>query len=824
MITIPACCFSFICIMFVASRWLIEIFSLNAILFGCDNDYEYNTASYLPVRYGSETKTKISANENDSASPPSCSFDGDMSGLCHWGHMLVPTAPADLATALDAICRVNAEQDADHHDPASGTNLFFSSCRSRDVKENCPLQVVKWQTTIPDALLLPSHKEWNRQQHALHGNTLTSTAPKAKAKSATKTITTTTTTTDEAPEVTPAPKPKPPPPAPKGPGRPKSKPKEAAKPKPEAPKPKPEAPKPKPKQSTTAKPKPPISTADDAEKDRILEFQQLASDNNLTFPILDYPGAQPEDIDKLVQDFYFDLVTQYIELGQERITVIQSLRDNRDRVTAFLEAAADLETTKGIVLHPYDERYFKELGSLSGKGIGRFVTMPQNEFDSMFSALNTLPAQPQPKSQPTEPPKSDNTKPVNLEGQPDTGIFNLNATLKFESSDIQYEPNPDEQVRQRCQGKQPSMPSKLPDSANTEAYTSFRKEIKGWLKISAEDGFSQTKVLQVLVTAFPAALKTRILNNYKNFPSDVSVAQLFAFTDSEFRLDHDKESKLAVKEFKNISRGKSEPLTVFLNHYDILFKRAQHFGFVPDTEIASDLLIAADISPVQRTDLLSKWEDEKLSKHQDSPFSWKDQLQFYFSYLRQLGRSVDLAFAAKPSAKVAAVQDQAVAAAKPVPKRRPRSRSRGRGKGDSAAVATEPAQAPPPPLPAVKTEPPSNVAPPYFPPGSIQPADAAALMMSVLSLHDSGQGKGNPWHSNFSNFGFGKGKDGKGKGKSKHGKAKTKTKNWPTANVHPNPIPPTNWGKSPGDWRCKSCQACNWAARTICYFCSQPKT
>ena len=61
---IPACCLLCI-VMFVAFSWMTEVFSLKIILYGCDYNNDNDSNSYLAVRYGSETMTKISADEND---------------------------------------------------------------------------------------------------------------------------------------------------------------------------------------------------------------------------------------------------------------------------------------------------------------------------------------------------------------------------------------------------------------------------------------------------------------------------------------------------------------------------------------------------------------------------------------------------------------------------------------------------------------------------------------------------------------------------------------------------------------------------------------
>ena len=164
--------------------------------------------------------------------------------------------------------------------------------------------------------------------------------------------------------------------------------------------------------------------------------------------------------------------------------------------------------------------------------------------------------------------------------------------------------------------------------------------------------------------------------------------------------------------------------------------------------------------------------------------------------------------------------DESVAAGKPEKPKRTRVRGRGgKGKEKAAPVKSEDSSATQA-QPVIKTEQPDPN--PNALLGSIQPAEAAAMLYHVATM-SAQSGQSFPFQPKGGFYGKGS-KGGGGKpGKGKPGKAKTKTKTWPTANIHPNPVPPGKWGQKPGDWKCPSCNGFNFSYRPNCFFCSQVK-
>ena len=82
----------------------------------------------------------------------------------------------------------------------SGPSLTWSETKMTSALSNATSQGEealgsKWQIMIPEQLLQPSHREWNRLQHALHGNTATTKVPR---RTITKTVED---DREEAPEV-----------------------------------------------------------------------------------------------------------------------------------------------------------------------------------------------------------------------------------------------------------------------------------------------------------------------------------------------------------------------------------------------------------------------------------------------------------------------------------------------------------------------------------------------------------------------------------------------------------------------------------------------
>ena len=410
----------------------------------------------------------------------------------------------------------------------------------------------------------------------------------------------------------------------------------------------------------------------------------------------------------------------------------------------------------------------------------------------------------------------------------------LGEDVEYASQDMAYVPNPHADPAIVARLPRLTDPTPLPDAANVDQYLTFRKEIKTWLKVAAEDGYAEMKILGSLIRALPEAAKSKTLNFFPNYPSEATVSKLFAYLDSEYRLNLQRERTNAIQEFKEMSRGNNETLTQLITRFSTLLERAQRFGFSPDTEIADTLLKIAKINALNRTDLIAKWgakKDELEAQQLEADYAAK--LKFYYKYLRDLGSALDQGVIATtgPVSKVAVAQadsDTALAGAKKGSKKdakgRRRSRSRGPKKGPEEAQVAESAK------PAGHAESAAAAGAQgktwIAPEAQGDPAFLSAMMQGLVLGQSVGAGK-NPmynqqYHSNYKGN-FGKNSwytppKGKGKGKGKLGK----NQQWSQANVNPSPIPPRGWGADEHDWKC-TCGYFNFAIRNTCNFCGKAK-
>ena len=143
-----------------------------------------------------------------------------------------------------------------------------------------------------------------------------------------------------------------------------------------------------------------------------------------------------------------------------------------------------------------------------------------------------------------------------------------------------YVPNPHADPAVVARLPRLSDPTPLAPSASVDKYLTFRKEVKTFLKVAAEDGYSEMKILGSLIRALPEATKPKCLNFFPKYPSGMSVASLFRFLASEHRLNLEREKTQAVAEFKDMIRGNNETLTQMITQYNSLLERGQRFDYL----------------------------------------------------------------------------------------------------------------------------------------------------------------------------------------------------------------------------------------------------
>ena len=642
--------------------------------------------------------------------------------------------------------------------------------------------------------------------HAMYGNTA------IKYMSPKKTKTTVTKTTTPTPSEPPKPSPKP-------------------KPKP-APKPKAE-----PEKTTKKAGRPRKNKADDAPSAQSREelLKLAAADFNLEFVAVDVHTDTEETVTATAHDAAQVHVAYAVESTARRAECIAALKQKSGVINDFLR---DIAGRASLGLTPLEELYYKQVEAHIRKAIGRFLMQTEAEFEDIASQLRPT-ASPADVSaavdlpaDPTDDPKDLRTQ-MDEEVKPHAAIM-LGEDVEYASQDMVYVPNPHADPAIVARLPRLTDPTPLPDAANVDQYLTFRKEIKTWLKVAAEDGYAEMKILGSLIRALPEAAKSKTLNFFPNYPSEATVSKLFAYLDSEYRLNLQRERTNAIQEFKEMSRGNNETLTQLITRFATLLERAQRFGFSPDTEIADTLLKIAKINALNRTDLIAKWgarKDELEAQQLEADYAVK--LKFYYKYLRDLGSALDQGVIATtgPVSKVAVAQadsDTALAGAKKGSKKdakgRRRSRSRGPKKGPEEAQVAESAK------PAGHAESAAAAGAQgktwIAPEAQGDPAFLSAMMQGLVLGQSVGAGK-NPmynqqYHSNYKGN-FGKNSwytppKGNGKGKGKLGKHQQ----WSKANVNPSPVPPRGWGADEHDWKC-TCGYFNFAIRNTCNFCGKAK-
>ena len=725
---------------------------------------------------------------------------------------------------------------------------------SAEVRDIC-MRLQMTSLMLAEAIILEEqewhvpHRAHNRWMHIVYGNTAT--------KTATKTTTVKKTTTEEE-AVAPAAVPKPPPtkkPAKKTTDKPVDQPKSSPPPKPDKPAPKSRGRPPKPDTivpqrgtkfhlgGTSASSNTTVTA--DPDESRRKQIQDVTKEYGLVMPQLD-----PQMTDAAV-------IMSASAAANEKVVALVKEEHNKTKLVSLMKGLPQqvddvydhISTGLALVMTPAEEKYLAEMRGVFTKTISQFAMMPPDELRKLRVSLGGEEGTPesrgetsaQPTEQPAEPPVQtpEAADPTHKPAQSERpGYIHLNDDLVAQSTSVDMVYTPAEVEKPPNRALAP--PSSLPSNANINQYMLYRREVRAWMIPTAEDGFSLNKALLAIVQSIPADAKDDLLQVFPQFPNNCTMEALFTQLDVKYRLDIKKETRSAIDDFKNMVRGGSESLTAFVTRFQTLFNRAQHFGFVPDSEIGETLLLKSGMNATQRTDFLHSLEKYKKDKAV-SELTSQEYLLYVYKYLRDFGRQIDAAHAMAPK-KQQGVHNTSttenVDAGKQKgrgkdgnPKRK-RSRSRGRGKVN----AGQEQQAPPAPKAKAAPKQAAKQPAPTKTLDTSQPLDPAALANrtaqlatnNVLNALGFGPGKGqynnqsqSSWQGGKPQWNGGKkGKNGK-KGKGK-GKGKKKQNAWNIANTSPSPVPPYGWQEGV-DWRCKQCNCYVYASKTHCHHCNAKK-